>query len=298
MAPGCDLITVDYNFYFYINTWIILITEKIFMKIWIVTDGLNMIPLFEFLNKYEFDYQIYWDWNNFPYGDKDLDHVMDCVEKWIKNLLEKWVKYIVLPPIFELHFSQKYPILPLFSNYLSDECLKYSIVWKIWFAWDWLETNNIDKYIKPILDAYELTPNQSKIKKFQNPFAIWKKEMTMWKYYLLKLWFRSWMVNRSLTHDLRYFKDAGVDTIVPLNYGYIAFDRIICKKLNFKKIRFHGIEKLSNVFDQIVQKYELKSDKYAVNLFMNWNVHILESEKKWTLLLTRGSKIQLQMIKI
>jgi hypothetical protein len=56
------------------------------------------------------------------------------------------------------------------------------------------------------------------------------------------------MVNKVIKFDLRYFKDAMVDVVVPLNYGYFNYEKTISKFFNFKKIKFHGIEKLEEIF--------------------------------------------------
>ncbi|MBU0626154.1 hypothetical protein KKH82_01690 [Patescibacteria group bacterium] len=56
------------------------------------------------------------------------------------------------------------------------------------------------------------------------------------------------MVNKIIKHDMRYFKDALVDTIIPLNYGYFHYQNTLSKFFNFKKIRFHKLQKVEDVF--------------------------------------------------
>ena len=65
---------------------------------------------------------------------------------------------------------------------------------------------------------YLLTDNQKSIKKFHSPFHYWAKEMVLWKYYLTNLSYSHVLVNKIIKFDLRYFKDAMVDTLIPLNY--------------------------------------------------------------------------------
>ncbi|MFZ5341012.1 MAG: hypothetical protein ACOZBL_00065 [Patescibacteria group bacterium] len=55
---------------------------------------------------------------------------------------------------------------------------------------------------------YLLNDNQKNIKKFHFPFAIWKKNVNMWKFFVMNLGARDWMINRTIREDLRYFKDA------------------------------------------------------------------------------------------
>jgi len=80
----------------------------------------------------------------------------------------------------------------------------------------------------------------------------------MWKYFATKLSFSNLMVNRVIKFDLRYFKDANVDTIVPLNYEYFNYQNTIFKFFNFKKQRFHKFDKLEKIFREI----NLKESKY------------------------------------
>jgi len=106
---------------------------------------------------------------------------------------------------------------------------------------------------------YKLTENQSKIKKFHFPFKFWVKEVQMWKYFGRKLSFSSLMVNKVIKFDLRYFKDANVDSLIPLNYEYFNYQNTIFKFFNYNKQRFHKLETLEKVFVDF--KLE-KSKKY------------------------------------
>lgn len=258
------------------------------MKIGIVTSGLDMLPLFKFLNKYDCEYHIYWDWNNGSYGDKDFEYSLWNVEKWIDYLSKKWVDFIILPPIFELKLLWKYKqILPLFKNYLNN-CLSKSLIWKLWFIWDSADISNIDSLFNEISLSYCLTENQKSISKFHFPFCIWKKQLSIWKVFLLNYGFRSWMVNRAIRDDLRYFKDAWVDTLIPLNYWYFAFERTIKQKLNLNKIRFAWVEQLEKWF--VLSE---KTGTYWVSIYNNWTTDFLLNNKKFLLLLTRWNKISI-----
>jgi hypothetical protein len=113
---------------------------------------------------------------------------------------------------------------------------------------------------------YKLTDNQSKIKKFHFPFKFWLKEVQMWKYFARKLSFSSLMVNKIIKFDLRYFKDANVDSLIPLNYEYFNYQNTIFKFFNYKKQKFHKFENLEIIF----VGFEIKnSDKYSVELYYN-----------------------------
>lgn len=273
------------------------------MKIWIVTSWFEMLPLFKFLNKYDIEYHIFWDWNNWPYGDKNFQYSMDNIQKWVCVLEKEKVDLLLLPPIYEIAYPDDGKgLLKLFQKYMKTICLKYSIIGKIGFIWDYADLQDIEARFLKLSEDYVLTENQSKIKKFCKPFAIRCKEVGLWKYYLTKLWFRDRMVRKTIKNDLRYFKDAWVDTIIPLNYGYFAYEKIIRSKLNFNKCRFHGIDKLEVCFDELIRQAGYKwgiVDQREINNQMkitdskkdnlSKKPYLSKDWKKWVILYTNGS---------
>ena len=53
------------------------------MKIGIITSGNDMLSLFKFLNKYDHEYVIYYDFLNRSYGDKPFDYSLEQIQKGI-----------------------------------------------------------------------------------------------------------------------------------------------------------------------------------------------------------------------
>jgi glutamate racemase len=41
------------------------------------------------LNHYDNEYLVYCDQTNFPYGEKSMDYVLDCIEKAGELLIQK-----------------------------------------------------------------------------------------------------------------------------------------------------------------------------------------------------------------
>jgi hypothetical protein len=117
--------------------------------------------------------------------------------------------------------------------------------------------------VKNVAKTYSLAPNQQLIKKFNLPFVYRAKETPLWKYYLTSLSYSDILVNKIIKFDLRYFKDAMVDTLIPLNYGYFHYQTTITKFLNFKKIRFHNLQNIEKVFDSFNFK---QSTVYSVKI--------------------------------
>jgi hypothetical protein len=104
------------------------------------------------------------------------------------------------------------------------------------------------------------------------------------------------MMHNVVKDDLRYFTDAGVDTLIPLNYGYFAYDVTIAKFFRSKKCRWHRIEKLSQVFASLTNEYE--QDRYAVTILHTGTMEHLKAEKKWMWLLQRGKEIIVNILDV
>jgi len=278
-----------------------------------------MLTLFKFLNKYDNEYIIYYDFSNRPYGDKTFEDNLLSIKKWIDFLKSKWIEKIILPPIYELslhaeslklnakkskkneknkkeHYSDL--ILPLFKNYVLDYCMKYSLVWKIWLIWDFADIQTAQKLMKDLEKDYKLNDHQRNIKKFNNPFVYRAKEVNMRKYFLTTFSYSDFMVNKVIKFDLRYFKDAMVDTMIPMNYWYFNFQKTISKYFNFKKIKFHKFERLEEIF-QTATSCKLQAKwKYDVKIFYTWHCELLKREKRLMWLLEKGKTIELWIMNV
>ncbi len=262
------------------------------MKIWIITSGSESLTLFKFLSKYDHEYIVYYDFLHWPYGDKTFEQSLACVEQGIEYLTQQGVDTIIVPPVYELHClvnGKKNGILLLFTTYLQDYCFKHSLVGKLGYMGDFADVGEIESLTKNLAKKYVLNDHQKAIKKFHFPFSYRVKETPLWKYYLTSLSYNHILVNKIIKFDLRYFKDAMVDTLVPLSYGYFNYQSTITKFLNFKKIRFHKIEKLEEVFQWLVPSIKKQEkNKYAVIVAYTGHVEMLKREKRMMRLLGRG----------
>lgn len=117
-------------------------------------------------------------------------------------------------------------------------------------------------------------------------------EITMWKYYLTKLSFKSQIVHHAMKADWRYFKDAAVDTIIPTSYGFFAYEAVLGKFLNTKKQRFHRLSTVEKQFEKLVGKPG-KTD-YSVHISYTGTLDHLTREKKRMRMLQRGKEIEVQ----
>lgn len=266
------------------------------MKIGIITSWNENLTLFKFLNKFNHEYFVYYDQINRPYWDKTFDYSKQKIIDWMEFLKSKWVEKIIVWPTYELEFlkEKKYSdlILPIFTKYLQDFCFQKSLVWKIGLVWDFADIQVGQELINEVSKTYELNENQKNIKKFNFPFCFRAKEVPMWKYYLTTLSYSHFMANKSVKFNLRYFKDCGVDTIIPLNYEFFNYERVITKYFNFKKQRFHKLNNIENIFSWFWLE---ESVGYTVSLFANWHTEFLTRDKKLMWFLQRGKQIQLDI---
>lgn len=275
------------------------------MKIGIISSGNENLALFEHLNKFNHDYILYYDQNNSFLGDKDFDFWKEKIIKGIETLLEKKCEKIIIDPVFELAFYQdktknkkhhEYSeyIIPLFSLYLHNYCFKYSLIGKIGIFWDFSSIQKAQELITNEAKKYTLTEKQKTIKKFHFPLKYWTKETTMWKYFLNNLSFSNFMVNKIIKFDMRYFKNANIDTIIPLNYWYFSYQRTLSKYFTFSKQRFHKKEKLYTILDKYLETNQ--EEKYSITILANGTTHFIEKNKKLLRLLQKGKETKIKYL--
>ena len=272
------------------------------MKIGIITSWNDTLTLFKFLQRYDHEYIIYYDFLNRSYGNKPFEYSIEQIKKWIWLLIEKWCEKIILPPIYELallHENSKNlsfydSIIPLFETYLHKYCFTHSLVGKIWIFGDYADIQMAQKVIHQEAKTYTLTTHQKNIAKFSFPFNYRNKETPLRKEYLNTISYSDPIVNRTIKYDLRYFKDAGIDTAVPLNYWYFNYQHTIWKFFNPKKTRFHKLEKLEEIFNTLSLTH---STKYAVSVFYTGHCDFLKRYKKLLRLLQRWKNSEVKFEK-
>jgi len=272
------------------------------MKIGILTSSNDMLSLFQFLHHTEHEYIVRYDDIHGFWGDLSQETVLDRVRLWMDFLLSKGVDAIIVPPIIELllttwtvDYKSPISILPLFGRYVLDECLPFSLIGKIGFMWDYLDIEIGQDLLKKLTANFVLTQNQGEIKKFHTPFVWWAKETRLWKPLLEQLSWSSTLLNTLIKNDLKYFKNAAVDTVIPMNYSYFWVQKTIQHLFNFNKTRFHGIEKLETVFQKLVDG---KTSEYKVSIFYTGHGAFLARSKRLLWLLDNWKSGKLEITKI
>ena len=260
------------------------------MNIGIVSSWVDTLALFQFLTRYDNEYFVYCDQEWFPYWEKSLDFALDRIEKAGEFLVKKWAEVIIVDPIYELafkHFGKKpsFKVLPLFEKYLQDYAYKHSLVGKIWILTDFWSNWNVQKFFEDEEKNYKPTEEQKSIKKFSYPFHYRVKSASSWTMNINDLGVHNPYLIRTMKNDLRYFKDAYVDTILPMHYGYFRMQRAIKSFLNFHKIRFHDFFVGEECFTNLVEKSEWK---YWVKVWINQPSEFLTRNKQLMWLMQRG----------
>lgn len=259
------------------------------MKIGIVSSGQETLALFSFLSRYDHEYLVYYDSLQAPYGEKNFSTALLAVEQGIARLKNAGAEAIILPPVYELALLKKGEklILPL-----VEEVFPHSLVGKLGLLGEFADLQVAQDLIAELASQYSPTEAQRTTKAFSFPFHFRAKEAGILNPLLTRLSRKSFLTNTLLKHELRYFKDARVDTLIPLNYLYFNAETTISKFLNFKKIRFHRLSKLEQIFTHLTQKGK-KSD-YSVQIHATDQREHLLREKRMLRKLQRGKTIEIQ----
>lgn len=121
-------------------------------------------------------------------------------------------------------------ILPLFQTYLLEEVLPFSLVGKLGILTQRVDQNDIQSLLQTLTQKYTLTENQQRIKSFHADFPVRCKEVRLRQYLATTLGARDPMVRKAIKHDLRYFLDANVDTLIPSSRSMLAFEHLLKRK--------------------------------------------------------------------
>ncbi len=268
--------------------------------IWIITSWIENINLIKLCQQSETPFCILADTQWRPYQDKTISYQKSHIQ-WLLEEAEKiWCTHIILPPINELeHFHTKEyklkntTIIPLFTEYINY-CFWKSLVWKIGYIWGYSNIQYIEKIHNLLSKQYIITNQQQQTKNFQQPLSKRTKDTSMREYFLRLLSPRQMMINKIIKTDLKYFKDANVDTIIPLSYSYFNFQTTISNFFNPKKQKFHKRNIIENIFTNTIKEKNIISWQHkTVTIYHTWSQHFFTGQKKWERLLSQWNKLSL-----
>jgi len=101
---------------------------------------------------------------------------------------------------------------------------------------------------------------------------------------------------KTMKNDLRYFKDARIDSFVPMHYRMFEMQRSIKSCFNAHKIRFHDFSFLEESFKILTEKEE--KSEYSLTIYSNQSESFLTQEKKLLRRITRGLQVSYAFEKI
>lgn len=248
------------------------------MKIWMVMSGYEMSPIFDICRSYKHEWHVFIDWRCWPWWDKSLDLMEERIWLWVAQLIdEHGVEQLILPPVRERKFlteehyaPYKDMVVPLFTTYIHTYAFRYSLVWKLWLLCDSVHMDLAENIISTLWEEYQLQPNQTSIKSFHRPFALRKKEVRMRKYFQTTYGKRDRMVRKTIKYDLRYFKDAAVDTLIPMDRWMLYYQRILKHMVNRKKLRYHWLDAVQEVCRWLLVWWQ---DTFS------WYIHVTDEHK-------------------
>ena len=270
------------------------------MKIGIISSWVDTLALFKFLARYNYQYLVYVDQEGFSYWEKSLELVLNHIEEAGEFLIKKWADVIIVDPIYELalKYSDKklwFKVLPLFQQYLHEYAFKYSLVGKIWILSDFWSFSKVQELVEREEKNYNPTDEQKLVRKFSYPFHYRVKSASSWAYNVNDLWVHNPYLIRTMKNDLRYFKDAYVDTILLMHYHYFHMQRAIKSFFNFHKIRFHDVSVVEKCFNDVIEKSDWK---YGVTVWINQPSIFLTRNKQLMRLMQRWKSVKVDIEEI
>lgn len=266
----------------------------------IITSGTENFNIVKLCQQLSIDHTIVIDSLFWPYQDKEEMFVQERVTKIMEYMSTQWATHFILPPGLELSLfnnNSTFNILPLFKNYLIH-CLNHSLVGKIGFVGWHSDISQIESLFETMIKEYRLTENQSNTKRFKLSKRI--KDTSM-RWYFTRLFSpRNMMINTIIKTDLRYFKDANVDTIIPLDYSYFNYQKTITSFFNQKRQQFHKRDILKEIFQTTISQETFWTLKnlWTLQLYYTGSLHLISENKKWERLLSQGKQKTIEYKKI
>ena len=252
-----------------------------FMTIGIITSDLGMLSLFEVLHHSHHRYIIYYDRNHAFWSDHSQSLTHSYVQAGI-HYLDAMCDHIIIPPIFEMLTTHP-KVLPLYRSYIHN-AFQSSKIGKIWRVGDHYEISQINSLFPQLATSHQLTEHQSHTKWFHHPMARWTVHTPLWKYLYETLPHRSRLIHNLIKTDLRKLSDAGVDTVIPLNYAYLHRSKSIMSYL-WSKTQRHGWWSIQHIRNQMKIA---TSDHYTVEVHHKGPIHHLHTGK-WLGFLSCGN---------
>lgn len=259
------------------------------MKIGIITSWADL-QLWEFLTKHDHHYVVYLDTAHMHYEDKPYEMVAQWIQQGKQRCRDQWCTHLILPPLRELTDTDN-DIVPLFRT-MCHQAFTGSLIGKIGLLTPVAGQENVQDMISDLSQHYHIHDKQRNTKHFHYPFVRWTKSVPLRIPLAQSLAKRDYLANKVVKHDLRYMKDAFVDTIIPCSYGFCRFDKTIQRYFNGNKQKYYGLGHVHKAFVSLTDNEA--SHPYHVDVHVTGRQDIL-AKKSLLWLMQRGKQHPLRM---
>lgn len=267
------------------------------MKIGVIGSWYDMLALWKLLNVFDHEYTFFVDYAHRPWSERTVDDVVS----WIHTTIDAWkkqgIQHFIVPPVYEHFFTQDWAlesscsVLPVYKLFVLKS-LQSSRVGKVW-----LVTTTDTLYAQGVFagysKSYSLTVAQQATRRFHVPFAVWAKKIRMLTFFPLRYAKSDRMVRKSIKHDLRYFRDADVDVIIPMDWSMLYYEKIITHTLNHRRYRVCGSSLVASVLQELLSTNQAQ---YACTISSSQKNPPFVDEKKWMLLLSRWWSVEVAVL--
>lgn len=209
---------------------------------------------------------------------------------------------ILLPPVYETLLLQsedsdykkyKEKIVPLFTALIQNHILPFSIVGKIGLIGYTEHQEIFANHWRALISNYVPTDHQSNNKYYQKQLPIYPIPTDHWS--ILYDLPRTWFVNKLIKEDLRKFEDYAIDTVLPLDRGYLKYWKVIKQKFH-NKIRRYDEKVVFGLLDSLLETFETGIwSSYSVQIIYTGKLP-LERNKTLKWALQRGKSTDIDFL--
>lgn len=263
------------------------------MRIWIVWSGYEVALLASWLPE-QVAVDCCIDRSMWPWTSKWAGDILLRSKACIEHLTRCGVEAIIVPPLVESILKKQYQtILPIFELYVQQVVLPASRVGKIGV----MSVHGTEgamllkQHLKDICGWYTCTEVQQTTKVFDTRFPSRTKDVAHRNLHLPYASTHSRMMRNLLKHDLRYFKDVDVDTLLPGDRGLMYWEKMIRHRL-WSRMKYHGSAVLRKLLAQVCPVLE-GWPSLSVTVHTTADCSTLLDNKKRKQLLDRWGKREL-----
>lgn len=263
--------------------------------IWIITSWVENYKLIQLCQEHHLPYIVFADTLYRPYQDRSDEFLLERFEFLANKAQEAWCTQLLVSPRLELLVdpnNSPLPVISLFHSYLHY-AFQRSLIGKIGYFGGYYDISYINTHHKNLASSYILTDTQRQIKKFLSPLRKWTKDTSMWTFFLRLFSKRQMMINKIIKFDLRYFKDANIDTLIPLSYEYFNYQTTITHFFNQKKQKFHKRDVVRELFGELVKDMTFDTLSSTCYIYISGSPHFLQ-QKRHEIIVSEGGKFEIE----